>query len=131
MNVKNMSLVIILSVVFSAGSFAQNRPPRGGNQEPPKMEIPSTKQIEKMVSNLASEISLNEEQEAEVLELYKDHFEKVESKTKSGRPDRDEMKALKEGFENDIKELLTDDQKELYTTYLEKNSSKKRGKKNK
>jgi hypothetical protein len=61
-----------------------------------------------------------------VLELYTAHFETVEEKTSGGRPDRDEMEALKKELEDDVKEVLNDDQQDLYKTYLKNNTPKKR-----
>lgn len=124
------ALVVVLMITTSA--CGQQRGPRGqqggGQQGPP--ELPTTKQIEKMVDKLSSEILLSEEQETKVLELYKNHFEEVESKTKSGRPDRSEMEELKEDFEDDVKAVLTEDQEKLYTTYLKKNNKRERPQRN-
>ena len=122
------ALVVVLVITTSACGQqrgGQGGPPQGGSQQGPP-ELPSTKQIEKMVSDLASEILLSDEQEAEVLEIYKNHFEKVESKTKSGRPDRSEMEELKEEFENEVKAVLTKDQQKLFTAYQKKNTKKER-----
>ena len=77
-----------------------------------------------MVEKLAKEISLDETQEANVLVLYKEHFEQVESKTKSGRPERSEMKALKSSFEKEVKGELTKEQQKLYSAYLQKRQKK-------
>ena len=100
---------------------------RGGQGGPP--ELPTAKEIKTMVSDISDEILLSDEQEEQVLELYTEHFEDVEDMTSSGRPDRDEMEELKENFENDVKDILTEDQQEMYTTYLKKNNSKKGRKK--
>lgn len=107
--------LVIVAFIISTTAFGQQR---GGQQGAP--QLPSTEQIENMVSDLADEILLSDEQETDVLELYKDHFEVVENKIKSGRPDRNEMETLKENFENDVKDSLTKDQQKLYATYLKK-----------
>jgi len=127
-------LVVVLVITTSACGQqrgGQGGPPQGGGQGggqggPPA--LPTSEEIETMVSDLSDEILLSDEQEAEVLELYTEHFEAVEEKTSSGRPDRDEMEELKEDFENDVKDVLTEDQQDLYTEYLKNNSSKKKKK---
>lgn len=129
----NIWKLVVVALVITTSACGQQRGGQGGGQRgggqggPPA--LPTSDEIETMVSDLSDEILLTDEQEAEVLELYTEHFEAVEEKTSSGRPDRDEMDALKEDLENDINELLTEEQQELYTTYLKNNSSKKRGKK--
>lgn len=129
---KIWKLVVVALIITTAACGQQRGGQRGGGQQggqqgPPA--APTADEIEEMVSDLAKEILLSEEQEEQVLELYTTHFEDVEDKTSSGRPDRDEMEALKTSLENDVKALLTDDQKKLYTTYLKKNSKKERSKK--
>ncbi|WP_111707314.1 hypothetical protein [Lutibacter citreus] len=125
--------IVVLALVITTTTFAQQRGPRGGQQGgsqqgPP--EVPTTKEIVKMVDKLSSEILLSDEQKTEVLVLYKEHFEKVESKTSSGRPKREEMETLKEDFETDVKAVLTKDQQKLYASYLKKNSKKERSQRN-
>ena len=119
--------LVITTSAFGQQGGGQGGPPQGGGKGGPP-ELPTAKEIETMVSDLSDDLLLSEEQEAQVLELYNAHFEEVEEKTSSGRPDRDEMDEIKTSLENDIKALLTDDQQELYTTYLKNNSSKKKGK---
>lgn len=116
------TLVVVLVITTSAcGQQRGSRGGQGGNQQgPPK--LPSKKQIEKMVDKLSSEILLSEVQKTEVLEIYKEHFKQVESKTTSGRPDRSEMEDLKEDFEDTIKAVLTKDQQKLFSAYLKKNN---------
>lgn len=127
---KITSTVLLLSVVlFSSGAFAQRGQQGGGKQGPPP--APTSEEIKEMVSDLASEISLNEDQEAEVLNVYTNHFEEVSDKMKSGRPDRNEMKSLKTEFEEEVKAVLTEEQQELFDAYQKKKSSKRKGNKKK
>jgi len=131
------TLIIVMVVTTSACGQqrgGQGGPPQGGGQGggqggPPA--LPTSKEIKTMVSDLSDELLLSDEQEEKVLELYIEHFEEVEDKTSSGRPDRDEMDELKEDLENDVKVVLTEDQQESYTEYLKNNSSNKRGKQKK
>ncbi len=124
-------LVVVLVITTTACGQqrgGQNGPPQGGGQGGPPA-LRTAKEIKTMVSDLSEDLLLSDEQEEQVLELYTEHFEEVEDKTSAGRPDRDEMEVLKTSLENDIKALLTNDQKKLYTTYLKNNSSKKRERK--
>ena len=121
---------MLVALVITTSACGQQRGGQqgGGQQAPPA--VPTTKQIVKMVDKLSSEILLSEEQKTVVLELYKEHFEEVESKTSSGRPDRDEMEDLKEDFETDVKAVLTKDQQKLYTAYQKKNNKRERPQRN-
>jgi len=116
---------IITTTACGQQRGGQSGPPQGGRQQQGPPAIPAAKQIKSMVSDLSKEILLTDEQEAKVLKLYTTHFETIEEKTASGRPDRNEMEKLKTTFENKIKALLTDNQKKLYTTYLKNNSPEK------
>lgn len=123
-------LLAIVAIVISSVAYAQ--PPgggggqRGGGQRGGEQReapsVPSDKKIVKMVSSLSKDLSLSEEQEAQVLVVYKLHFEAVEEKLSgSSRPDRDEMMALDTKLAEDVRALLTDEQKVLYNVYLEEN----------
>ncbi|MFD1293066.1 hypothetical protein ACFQ5N_04370 [Lutibacter holmesii] len=124
--------LVVVALIITTSACGQQRGGQGGGQQgggqqgPPP--VPTAKEIKTMVSNLAEELLLSEEQEEQVLELYTAHFEEVEDKTSSGRPDRSEMEELKEDFENDVKDVLTEDQQKLYTTYQKKNSKKRKSK---
>lgn len=123
---KTFSLIAIICITFLAGEMAQAQPQgqRGGPQGPPP--IPNSKQIKTMVSDMAKELSLTDKQEASVLLLYNDHFEKVKAKTSgSAKPDREEMEVLKSTLEKNVKALLTADQQKAYTAYLKKQNSQR------
>ncbi len=130
LKMNNIWKIVVLALVITTSAFAQQRGQqigqRGGSgkQGPPK--LPTAKEIKTMVSDLSGELLLSDEQEEQVLELYTSHFEAVEDKTKSGRPARSEMEALKDDFEKDIKAVLTEEQHELFTAYQKKNSKKRR-----
>lgn len=113
---KNLkSILTVVAIIISTSIFAQ--PPGGGKQGPPA--LPDTEEIAKMVTEMSEEINLDETQQESVLEVYTDHFEAVSEKMEAGRPDRDEMEALDAKLEEDVKALLSDDQIELYSAYLE------------
>lgn len=121
--------LLIVALLITTSSFAQQRGGQGGGQGggqqgPP--ELPTTEEVKTMVSDLSSELLLSDDQEEQILELYTSHFEEIENKMSAGRPDRSEMEDLKEDFEDDVKDVLTEEQQELFTAYLKKNSKKRR-----
>lgn len=120
--VVNLSLIIMLILMACSSVIFAQAP--GRQQGPPK--TPDSKEITKMVANLAKEISLNDKQENQVLKLYENHFKAVEKATSNGRPDRSTMEALKTQLENDVKSELTKEQQEEYTAYLKKNETQQR-----
>jgi len=112
--------LILAAFLFSANlALAQ---PRSQQGPPP---IPNDKQIEKMVTELSAELSLTDKQEKEVSALYTAHFDEARKKMKSGRPDRAEMEKLRSTFENDVKALLTDEQKELFKAFIKKQEAQR------
>lgn len=118
-------LVLCLTLIVSVMN-AQKQGHQGGGQKGPP-PIPTDKEIKEMVSDLSDEISLNEDQEAEILDIYTAHFKEVEEKTKSGKPDRKEMESLRTDFEKEVKAELTKEQQKQYTTYQKNNRPKGSG----
>ncbi|WP_282054175.1 hypothetical protein [Maribacter luteus] len=117
---KILNAALLLGAIMITGTTLAQR---GGQQGPPP--LPTSDEIEEMVSDMAEEVSLDETQEAEILVLYKAHFEEVEDLTSSGRPDRDKMEALKSDFEDEVNAVLTDEQQKLFKAYQKKNSRQK------
>lgn len=119
---KKLSLLIILAFLSTNIVFAQDRP----QGSPP---IPNDEQIEEMVKDLAKEISLTNEQEEQVSDLYVEHFEKVaaqQEKNKGSRgAGREAMGKLTSDLEDSVNALLTKDQKKLYEAYLKEQKSKR------
>ncbi len=121
-------LVKVLIFTLFIGTVSCAQPPgggqQGGQQGPPP--IPDAKQINTMVSSMAKEISLTGKQEASVLKLYTEHFEKVKAMTSgNAKPKREEMDALKKDLEKNVKALLTADQQKAYSAYLKKQNSQR------
>jgi Spy/CpxP family protein refolding chaperone len=128
---KTLKTILLLSFLLAGSiSFAQapNHGPRGGQQGPPP--IPSEKEITNMVSDLADEISLTEDQETQVFELYMAHFEEMDKKTSgNSRPERSEMEAFESTFQNEVKAVLSEPQQTQYDAYLKEqhNNRPRRG----
>ena len=115
--IKKYLVVVIMLITYSVAVNAQyhSEGGKGDQQGPPP--IPNEKQIEKMVSELSEELSLTENQEEKILDLYIIHFEMVEKKMESGRPSRNEMEALKTEFDKDVMMLLSDEQDKLFDAF--------------
>jgi hypothetical protein len=119
-NVKRIKQVLlIIAMVFSIGSLSaqQGGGKQHGHQGPPP--IPNEEQIEEMVSNMATEISLRSQQEKEILLLYKEHFAEVEKRRADKHKCREEMNAYRDAFHKEVKEVLSAEQAALYDKYVE------------
>ena len=114
------SLFLVLGLILSLNVQAQ----QGRQQGPP--QLPNNEQIEKMVDELAETLSLTDEQKEKVSEKYFKHFEEVKEKTEGSRPKREEMEVLKSDFEEDVKSVLTEEQKEKFDAYQKKNQKRGR-----
>ena len=113
----------LVFAIFLVSTSVIAQPPGGGqgggHQGPPP--IPNDKQIEKMVDDLAKELSLSTEKEEKVLGLYKAHFTQVKAKTSgNSRPKREEMEALDATLEKNVKAELTKEQITKYDAHLKK-----------
>ena len=86
-----IGIITLAIVLFLTSNVVLAQP--GGQQGPPP--IPSSKQVKKMVDEMAGEIELTAEQQETSTKLYLDHFEKVGKTMEAGRPDRETMDALK------------------------------------
>lgn len=117
--VASIMLVSMIILIASNSIQAQQR----GQQGPPP--IPTDDQIEKMVEDLDKALSLTDEQEKQISEKYFAHFEEVEKRMKKGRPNREDMEALKADFNKEVKLLLKEDQKDLYDAFLKEQQNKR------
>lgn len=118
-----MILVIIAAVLTANIVNAQ----QGRQQGPP--QAPTDEQIEEMVANLAKKLSLSDEQEERVSDLYFEHFDEVSELQKQNKGSRgggrEAMQELDSELEENVNGLLTEEQKELYASYLEEQKSKR------
>lgn len=89
-------------------------------QHPPL--LPDSNKIVQMVDELATALSLNEEQRTQVSELHFTHFkeagELMEKNKAQGEKGREVMDALRKDFEEQVKALLSDEQKVQFETFL-------------
>jgi len=120
-----MKSILVVAIMFIGSlTFAQPGGGQGGQQGPPP--IPSDEQIEQLVSDLASELSLSTDQETTILELNKAHFTEVKAKMSSNsRPKREEMEALDAALEKNVKAELTEEQITKYEAFMKKQKSQR------
>ena len=100
---------------------------RGGGPPP---ALPDSTQIVKIVEQTAQALSLDDEQKVQKSDLYFTHFAEARALMGSaqGRQEnnRKQMDALRQGFEEEVKALLDDEQKNEFEE-LVKNRRNKSG----
>ena len=123
-------LLALLAILFSINFVqAQQHGQQGKQQGPPP--LPNEQQIEKMVIDLSKELSLSEEQEKQVSDLYFTHFEEVgeirEKNKKAREADHEKMEQYREDFKIEVKSYLTKEQQKQFDEYQKKQQSNRRG----
>ncbi|MCW3804906.1 hypothetical protein [Plebeiibacterium marinum] len=119
--------LLMLAVVTAFGINIKAQP-LGDDQHreqhgPPR--FPDQKEIKEMVSKLAEEVGLNEEQTSRVEELYLAHFEDVKTQMEEGeRPSREDMEQQKSDFEKKVKSVLSEEQMAKYDVFLKEHQRK-------
>ncbi len=110
--------IVFLFLLGNSNLFAQ--PQR--HQGPPPM--PDSTRIIQMVDELGTNLSLNEKQIIEISNLHFTHFAEAKDLMKKHKTERDshrlEMDSLREDFEEQVKSLLTDDQKTEFAELMKK-----------
>ena len=110
-------LILLIMVMAINPGYSQ----RSDNHQP--LMLPDSTQIVKMVNDMANELSLTEIQKKEITNLHLSHFKEVHilmEKTKAEKiKNKEKMEILKKDFDEQIKVLLTDDQKEKFEKFLE------------
>lgn len=115
-------IIAIFAMIFSITTLqAQQDQHNRDRQGPPP--IPNEKQIQEMVSDLSTELSLTDTQTEEVSKIYLAHFEEAKEKMENNkleRPSRKEMEKLRTDFEKEVKAQLTDEQQKQFDAFLKK-----------
>lgn len=124
---KFVMMTLVLAVVFNSSAMAQ----RGGNngERPDRGERPSPQErAEKKLDKLTKKLELNDYQVDRIRDLSDDFISQAET-IKNGNLERDqkreEMKALRDGMNNEIKALLDATQLEKYEEILARKKDKK------
>lgn len=120
-------LLAILIMIFSTNFVVAQQQGRGNGPRP----LPTDAEIVEIVDTLAAELSLNEKQKGEILEMYRSHFEEVKVKRDANRAARaahwEEMNALKTSFETNVKSKLNAEQKTKFDTFQKTNCPRRKG----
>ena len=117
-NINRCLLFVVLGGLLFAGSLSA-QPPRDGNRLP---ALPDSARIAQMVDEMATALSLTEEQKSAVSELHFAHFADAKALMEKRQGDREShrqaMDALRKTFDEQVKALLTDEQKAKYKTFM-------------
>jgi len=120
---KNRLTVVLSGLLLLGGLIAQ---PQQSHRPP---EIPNAEQIEQMVRELTTLLSLTKEQSILISKAYSNHFSEMKvSRGKQGgnRDNHQQMETKRQEFEAEILALLNDDQKPIFDEFL-KSHTQKRG----
>lgn len=119
------TLVRLVILLFTLSFYnLQAQAPKGNHPGPPP--APSSEQINEMVNDLSAKLSLSKDQKEKVLALYIKHFDEQKDNIDNARELHQEMEKTRKAFENDIKTLLSEEQKVSFNTYM-KNQRKQHG----
>lgn len=118
-------LSFIIGLLLISGNLSAQ--PQRQSGPPP---LPDSEQIVEMVDELAETLSLSEEQKSDVSDLYFVHFEEARKLRNEHEGDRENhrqtMDALRDDFEEQVKEILTDEQITEFEVFM-KDRQKQRG----
>ena len=124
--VSTLTIYFLLIGLFLSITLQAQQRQRPDN---PPMQ-PDSSQIVKMVDHLSKSLSLTEEQSTEVARLHFAHFNEMKAqkeKIEAAREkNRQEMENLKGNFQDEIKALLTDEQKEEFDEFIKSHGPKQR-----
>ncbi|BDD01884.1 hypothetical protein PEPS_41640 (plasmid) [Persicobacter psychrovividus] len=116
MSILKSTFAFAMLAIFSVG-LAIAQPP-ADRQGPP---MPDAAQIEAMMTKMSQELSLSSDQQQQVQQLFDQHFKAVEEKMANGRPERSEMKQLKDELDQQVNAVLSEEQQALYEKYKKEN----------
>lgn len=108
-------VLVIACITFLGGNALQAQPKRGHGPRP----LPDSCQIQRMVDDLAGELTLTDDQERTIHAMFVAHFEEVKAAFESGKPDRHAMEEMKRTFEKKVSALLTDEQQKRFEVLQE------------
>ena len=119
MNTKRIKTVILLALVLSMKSALVLAQPREGHQDPPP--VPDAIETNKMVTVLASELSLTQEQKDKLNTLFTAHFKVVKEKLYTEKIATEkhhrEMEKLRTDFESQINRILKPEQQKKFIEF--------------
>ena len=112
--------LIIVSMLFISGNLlAQQQPEKNGPPKPPAVT-----DVNKMVDDLSTKLSLDKAQKQKVSDLFTAHFnndrESIGNKKGKGSPE--EMQQKRKDFEEQVKSLLNNEQKVAFDNFMKSRS---------
>ncbi len=123
-----LTIIILLTAVYSMVQAQHHGACCNFKSQKNHPPIPDANHIEKMVTKITKELSLNKDQETKIRTLHKEHFaivrKKLSDKTKTDRAVMDE---LKKTFVENIKSNLTPKQQKKFVKFI-KNRKHHKGK---
>lgn len=131
-NTKIVLLILVITFITAQTATAQQERPPQRPQEPPL--IPDKEQIQQLMKDLDSTLSLNDEQMKKISDLFISHFKAVENILNQEREamekTRIEMDKSRTSFEMKVKSLLSDEQQKKFDAFQKDHGPEKgKGKK--
>ncbi len=120
--VKRSILNALLAVLLISGVSlpAQDNSPDGPPPGPPPDHNPQT-----IVENLTKQLGLNKKQQEEVLDIFQEQFDEMESMRDEGvRPEPSEMEAMQDKLHDEVNKVLTKEQKEKYLEIIKEEQAR-------
>jgi len=119
---KNRIMIILAIMMVTGGLMAQPQ-----HQDRPPAP-PDSEQIEHLLSELKTLLSLTEVQSVQLSDLYRSHFSEMKEMMEKQNGNREDhhlaMDALKKKLEIGVNALLNDEQKAEYAEFLKHHSPK-------
>lgn len=108
-------LIVLIMLCLTINLSAQQKPEREGPPKPP-----SVVDVNKMVDDLSTTLSLNESQKKVVSDLFTSHFNEIREslENKQEKLSREDMESNRRSFEEQIKNFLTEDQKVEFDKFM-------------
>lgn len=127
---KTIWVLVIFSIITGTAfgqpgnNRGQRNPDRDQTNRPHQPMVPDSAQTIEMVDELATALSLTEDEKEAVLELHFLHFAKVkelmEQTSGDRKSHREQMDALRSEFQKEIKALLNEEQFEKFEEFMKK-----------
>lgn len=99
---KNLIVALVIMIAVSTASIAQGR--RGGGER-----MPPEKRAEMQTKRMTEELGLNADQQQKLLAL---NTERIKKSQELGREETEKRREIREGYEKDLKAILTPEQQE-------------------
>jgi len=123
------SFILAIAGLFMSTTLLLAQAESGRQQGPPP--VPNADQIQKMVTDLSSELSLTTSQTEKVKSLFTDHFKELGKKQAAERnlreKNRVEMENLRSTFEKQVTSILSEEQMERFIEFQKSHNPRNEG----